>query len=298
MSQERLTTGIPGLDQYLGGGLIPGTTTAIVGASGVGKTQFALHFLNAGLAAEGRRGCNLDLTSRGDSQNHAQYASSIFNWKIKDYDPNEVFDPEEFFRKLDANEDVAGDYLQAFPYTGRRVTRRDLDEDQWRDWKIDLTRRLDSTIAYLYGNFAQGVRRVVVDGVEPVERQGDSIQFELLEYVDCQILKKDSSWVARDLFRQNYRRYESQIAQRAYNSADVGAVLSYTSRETSLEALIEKPLEEGDYFAQANTVIYLGKIRDGLKFRRAMYVFKHRGSACGDEIIPYVIDDAGIRVDE
>ena len=76
----------------------------------------------------------------------------------------------------------------------------------------------------------------------------------------------------------------------------MGSILSYTSRETSLDALIDKPLEEGDFFAQANTVIYLGKIRDGRKFRRAMYIFKHRGSACDDEIIFYEIDDAGLHI--
>ncbi|MBQ4202863.1 MAG: hypothetical protein II655_04090 [Thermoguttaceae bacterium] len=75
-------------------------------------------------------------------------------------------------------------------------------------------------------------------------------------------------------------------------------MLAYTSRETSLEALVDKPLEEGDFFAQANTVIYLGKIRDGLKFRRALYVFKHRGSACSDEIAFYEIDDSGLHIVE
>lgn len=294
----RLSTGIPGLDKYLGGGLIPGTTTAIVGSSGVGKTQFSLQFLNAGMAAEQRRGVILDLTSRGDSQNHFDYAKSLFNWDITTQNPAKVFDPNEFFAKAAAGERYSADYFQAFPYSGRRVTKRDLDEDEWREWKYDLASRLDSTIAFLYTNFAQGARRLVVDGIEPVERQGDSIQFEMLEYVDHQIMKKDAAWVARDLFRQNYRRYEEQIVANAYSSNDVGGIWSYTSRETSLEALIEKPLEEGDFFAQANTVIYLGKIRDGLKFRRALYIFKHRGSVCSDDIIPYEIDDAGIHVVE
>ncbi|MBQ9372123.1 MAG: recombinase RecA [Thermoguttaceae bacterium] len=294
----RFSTGIPGLDAKLGGGLIPGTTTAIVGATGVGKTQFSLQFLNAGLASEGRRGVILDLTSRGDSQNHVEYAKSLFNWTPTAQDATIPFSPEAFFEKIARGERYSGDYLQAFPYVGRRVTRRDLDEDQWRDWKADLTKRLDATIAFLYTNFAQGARRLVVDGIEPVERQGDSIQFELLEYVDRQIVKKDAAWVARDLFRQNYRAYEDQIAKTLYNSSDVASILSYTSRETSLEALIDKPLEEGDFFAQANTVIYLGKVRDGLKFRRAMYVLKHRGSACADEIIFYEIDDAGLHIVE
>ncbi len=295
---SRLSSGIPGLDKHLGGGLIPGTTTAVVGSSGVGKTQFSLQFLNGGVGVEKQRGVILDLTARGDSQNHADYARSIFNWDITEQDAARVFDPDAFFKALDAGERYSADYFQAFPYSGRRVTKRDLDEDEWREWKYDLTRRLDSTIAFLYTNFSQGARRLVVDGIEPVEHQGDSIQFELLEYVDQQIMKKEASWVARDLFRQNFGKYQAQIEAHAYSSDDLGAILSYTSRETSLEALIEKPLEEGDYFAQANTVIYLGKIRDGLKFRRAMYIFKHRGSACSDEIIPYEIDDRGLHVVE
>ncbi len=47
----RLSTGIDGLDDLLGGGLLPGTLTAVVGSTGIGKTQFGLQFANAGLAA-------------------------------------------------------------------------------------------------------------------------------------------------------------------------------------------------------------------------------------------------------
>jgi len=49
--------------------------------------------------------------------------------------------------------------------------------------------------------------------------------------------------------------------------------------------------------SNANTVIYMGRVRDGTKFRRALYVAKHRGSACTDEIIPYRIDDRGIHLE-
>ncbi|MCF0233416.1 MAG: recombinase RecA [Thermoguttaceae bacterium] len=293
----RVSTGVPGLDERLGGGLIPGATTVLVGGSGIGKTQFGLQFLNAGLsAAERRRGVLLDLTARGDSQNHAAYAKSLFDWDMTEQEKVEAFDPALFFSRLASGERVAPDYFHAFTHSGRRVTKRDLDEEDWREWKCNLTRRLDATIAFIYGNFTQGARRLLVDGVEPVERQGESIQFELLEYVDRQIVKKDAAWVARDLFRQNYRDYESQIAASLYSSADVATLLSYTSPENSLEALIERPLEEGDFFAQANTVICMGKIRDGLKFRRALYVLKHRGSACSDDVIFYEIDDAGLKI--
>jgi KaiC/GvpD/RAD55 family RecA-like ATPase len=295
---KRLSTGIPGLDEYLGGGLLPGTTTAIVAGTGLGKTQFSLQFLNAGCAAgeETQRGVILDLTARGDSQNHHNYAKALFDWTITTQSASQTFDPDDFFAKVASGERYSADYFQAFPYAGRRVTKRDLDDDEWREWKYDLTRRLDATIAFLYTNFSQGARRLLVDGIEPVDRQGDSIQFEMLEYVVHQIVKKEAPWVARDLFRQNFRKYQEQIEANAYPTDEIGAILSYTSPETQLEALVDKPLEEGDYFAQANTVIYLGKIRDGMKFRRALYISKHRGSVCSDEIIPYEIDDAGLRV--
>jgi len=47
---ERLPTGVPGLDEITGGGLIAGTTTLVVGMTGSGKTTMALQF-----ALEGAR---------------------------------------------------------------------------------------------------------------------------------------------------------------------------------------------------------------------------------------------------
>ncbi|MFM7072078.1 MAG: ATPase domain-containing protein, partial [Planctomycetota bacterium] len=77
--KTRLSTGVPGLDQLLGGGLIPGTLTVVVGATGIGKTQLGIQFAHAGGLqesgrGEGRRGVVFDMTARGDSQSHAEYA--------------------------------------------------------------------------------------------------------------------------------------------------------------------------------------------------------------------------------
>ena len=134
----------------------------------------------------------------------------------------------------------------------------------------------------------------VVDGIEPVERPSDSIQFELFDYVYHQILRKDAEWVARDLFREHYRRNAETVAHHVDDPAEIGCLLLITSSETTLDGLIERPLDEGDVLSNANTVIHLGKIREGTRFRRAMYVTKHRGSACTDEIIPYSIGDKGL----
>ena len=176
------------------------------------------------------------------------------------------------------------------------MTRGDLEFEAWHDWQAELSRRLSTTIAFFYGNFVQGVRRAVVDGIEPVDRPSESIQFELFEYIYHQILRKDAEWVARDLFREHYRANAEAIALHAYDPACIGCLILCTSRESSLDALIERPLDEGDVLSNANTVIAMGKVREGAKFLRAMYVAKHRGAACTDEIIPYRIGDAGIRL--
>jgi KaiC/GvpD/RAD55 family RecA-like ATPase len=286
----RLSSGIDGLDEHLGGGFLPGTLVAVVGSTGIGKTQFGLQFAQAGLTQEKRRGAIFDMCARGDSQNHADYARRMFDWPLVEVEPEQTFDLERFFER----QQPGGDYLHIFRQGGRRVTRADLDFDSWHDWQAELARRLTATIAFFYGNFVQGTRRVVVDGIEPVDRPSDSVQFELFEYIYHQILRKDAEWVARDLFRQHFRENAESIARHIYDPAKIGCMLLITSHETTLDGLIERPLDEGDVLSNANTIIHLGKIREGTKFRRAMYISKHRGSACAEEILPYHIEDRGI----
>jgi len=52
---HRTTTGLPGLDAMLDGGLWPGSATLVTGPSGSGKTIMGLHFIYGG-AAHGERG--------------------------------------------------------------------------------------------------------------------------------------------------------------------------------------------------------------------------------------------------
>ena len=118
----------------------------------------------------------------------------------------------------------------------------------------------------------------------------------LLPGVYHKILRKDPEWVARDLFRQHYRQHAEAVAAHVYDPGRIACMLPITSHESTLEALIERPLDEGDLLSNANTVLYLGKIREGTRFRRAIYVAKHRGCPCPDEIIPYEIDERGIRL--
>jgi len=290
---QRLSTGIDGLDEHLGGGLLPGTLAVVVGSTGIGKTQLGLQFARAGLAQEGQTGVFFDMSSRGDPQNHIDYARRMFDWSLRPADRAAPLDFDRFYEP----DQAPGDYLHIFEQSGRRVTRRDLDYDAYHDWQAELARRLSVSIAFFYGHFVRGVRRAVIDGIEPADRPSDSIQMNLFEYIYHQILRKDAEWVARDLFRQEYRAHAAAVAAHPYSPSSIGCVLLSTSHETTLDGLIERPLDEGDLLSNANTLIYLGKIREGTKFRRAMYIAKHRGSACTDEILPYRIDGQGLHLE-
>ena len=292
--QNRHSTGIARLDQMLGGGLLPGTLTVIVGATGIGKTQLGIQFANAGLDAEGRRGVVFDMSARGDSQSHAEYAQRIFDWEMSKVAGDQAIKLDSFYDPDRRH----GDYLHLFDYSGRRVTKRDLDFDQWQQWQAELNAKLRGAIAFVYGNCVQGVRRIVVDGVEPTDRPNESIQFNVFEYVYHQVIRKDPLWVARDLFRETYRRNASEAASHAYDAASVSCLLLYTSHDAMLDDMISRPLEEGDALANANTLIYLGKIRDNNRIERGLYIAKHRGSACDDQIARYQINDAGLQIED
>ncbi len=275
----------------LGGGLLPGTLTVVVGSTGIGKTQLGLQFANAGQAAEGRRGVVFDVAARGDSQNHAEYAKRMFDWALEPISSERHPDLKGFFER-----DSHGDYLHVFDYRGQRVTKRDLDWDEWRSWQVELNAKLRAAIAFLYGNFIQGKRRVVIDGIEPTDRPHESIQLNLCEYVYHQILRKDPEWVARDLLRESFRENAAAAKSATYDNDSIGCLLLYTSHESMLDDLISRPLDEGDALSNANTLIYMGKTRDGNRVGRGIHVAKHRGSQCSDEIVPYTIDDRGLHV--
>lgn len=293
MSQSRrLSTGIPGLDDLLGGGLLPGTMTVVLGATGIGKTQLGLQFAHAGRSQEGESGILFDMTSRGDAQNHADYARRMFNWELSVASPDGWDRCEAAWDRGTARRDA----IHLFRQTGRRVTTTDLTTEELQLWKAELNRKLQTAIGFFYGNFVHGVSRCVVDGIEPADRAADSFQVHLFEYIYHQILRKESDWVARDLFRAAYRANSAEVDARRYDHTQIGCLMLCTTHEVMLDDLIGRKIETGDLLSNANTILLMGKIRDGLKMGRALYVAKHRGSVCGEAIVPYEIAAEGLRL--
>ncbi len=285
----RQVFGIAELDRGLGGGLIPGTLTVVAGATGVGKTQLGLHWANAGSTAEGRRGVLCDLTSRGDSQNHSAYCERLFGWALQEYPltANPEFENAWNFTA------AIGDYFHPFDRAGRRVTQADLGADQWHQWKSDLARILRARPVFSI-NTSRGTRRVVFDGLEPADRFSESIQFEFFEYIYHQLLRKDDEWAAREWFRERFRANAEAVLHHRYDQSKIGCLYLYTTPQVMLEELMTQPIAQGDIFANANTIILMGRTRHDGRYGRALAIPKHRGSACSEEILPYRITDQGI----
>ncbi|WP_417392334.1 RAD55 family ATPase [Gimesia sp.] len=291
MADLRQSTGIPELDEMLAGGLLPGKLTVVLGATGIGKTQLGLQFAQAGLQQEGQTGVLFDMATRGDSQSHSDYAERLFQWKLREQLVEAAFDLDQIW---DAG--TRTDYQHLFRQSGRRVTRRDMELDEWKEWKLEFVKKLDAAIAFFYSNFVHGVRRAVIDGIEPTDRPSDSFQFHAFEYVYHQILRKEYDWVARDLFRAQFRSHQAQVEQHQYDFQQIGCLLLLTTHEVMLDDLIQRPIESGDVLSNANTIILMGKIREGNRMSRALHIAKHRGSAVDESLVPYEIQESGLKL--
>ncbi|MEM5804710.1 MAG: ATPase domain-containing protein [Candidatus Aenigmatarchaeota archaeon] len=78
---ERIPTGIKGLDRYIEGGLIKGSTTLLTGATGTGKTIFCAQFIMEGL----RRGEKCIFLTMEETVNDIFNDVNRFGWDLKKY---------------------------------------------------------------------------------------------------------------------------------------------------------------------------------------------------------------------
>ncbi len=284
--KQRVSTGWTWIDHHLGGGLIPGAMTLILGATGIGKSQLGISFSHQGKMEDGTPGIIFDMLSRGDSQNHQNYAKSLFNWSLKAYQPMVL---KDLWGKSDL-----GHYFQAFEDQGKKVHRSQLSDEDWHRWQVKIQQQVQKIAEFFYAHFIRGVKRVVVDGVEPVSDTSESAQHDLFEYLYHKVIQPEDEWLAREVLRQDYLSHSLLVRDHPYDSDLITTMFLQTTEETMIRDLIARKAYMGGLEANANTIILMGRSMDGDRLSRHLYIAKHRGSYANDQLIPFKITDSGL----
>ena len=288
----RVSTGLYRLDAMLGGGLLPGTLTVVYGATGIGKTHLGLGFAHHGVRADGAPGIVFDMNARGDSQQHHQYAGRLYDWPLGNWTHTVTpmahpFPPDEQMRAF---------YCGAFPWVGKlkgyQVSTPDGLEFDW-NWKSEYNHALYTARPFVYFHLAAGSRRVVVDGIEPMDVPADYVQPFLFDELYRKVIHRDSETLGMELCMPVWQ-YREFIDSHRYDHAAVTTLLLVTTEETQLEHLLARKVATGDIGAVANTIVVMGSERVGNRIARFLCVVKHRGSAMSDEIAEYRVTEQGL----
>jgi hypothetical protein len=292
---SRVSTGLAKLDAMLDGGLLPGTLAVVYGATGIGKTHLGLTFADQGRVADGARGVVLDMNGRGDSQQHDEYAARLFQWQLTPWTHvvmpmTDPYPPEEAMR---------ASYCNALGWVGRvRDFQVPTPDGGWEfdwNWKASYNHALYTVRPFLYFHFAAGSRRVVVDGVEPMDAPADSIQFYMFDELYRKTIHRDAETLGMEICLPVWKHREFIDAHR-YDHAAIATLLLVTTEETRMEDLLARKVATGDIGATANTILVMGSERVGHRLTRMLAVVKHRGSAMSDEIVEYRIGAAGLTL--
>jgi KaiC/GvpD/RAD55 family RecA-like ATPase len=290
----RVSTGSSRLDEMLGGGLLPGTLTVVYGATGIGKTHLGLGFCDHGARADGHRGIVFDMNARGDSQQHHAYAARLYGWDLRRW-THSVLPMAEPYPPADQ---MQAFYCDALPWVGKlrdyQVPAGDGLEFDW-NWKAQYNQALYTVRPFVYFHLAAGSRRIVVDGIEPMDVPGDYIQPYMFDDLYRRVIHRDSETLGMEICLPVWK-HRSFIDAHLYDHAAVTTLLLVTTEETQLEHLIARKVAAGDIGAVANTIVVMGSERVGNRLARMLCVVKHRGSAKSDEIAEYRVTERGFEL--
>jgi len=234
------------------------------------------------------------MNARGDSQQHHAYAARLHNWDLQRWTHTvlpmaEPYPPAEQMRAF---------YCDALPWVGKlrdyQVSTPDGLEFDW-NWKAQYNQALYTVRPFVYFHLAAGSRRIMVDGIEPMDVPGDYIQPYIFDDLYRKTIHRDSETLGMEICMPVWK-HRSFIDAHRYDHAAVTTLLLVTTEETQLEHLIARKVAAGDIGAVANTILVMGSERVGNRLARFLCVVKHRGSAKSDEIAEYRVTDRGFEL--
>lgn len=112
---ERVPSGIPGLDELIGGGFVKNSTVLIQGGTGSGKTLLCLQYLYKGATVYNEPGVYL---SFAESEPLIQQHGTLFGWDFKELAKEDKFkviryQPHEIVKIIDEGGGVIRDTVEA-----------------------------------------------------------------------------------------------------------------------------------------------------------------------------------------
>ncbi len=152
MANKRVTTGIKGLDEMLGGGFLPGSMVLVRGAPGTGKTSLAIQFLIHGAAKHNEPGLFISFE---------EFSSSLYRdaealgWNLKELEASGklhlVFtSPEVLLASMESPDSRLNRLI-----LDANIRRLALDSVSHFDRLTDDTQKL----RHVYTSVANGLRR-------------------------------------------------------------------------------------------------------------------------------------------
>jgi hypothetical protein len=189
-------------------------------------------------------------------------------------------------------------YCDALPWVGKlrdyQVATSDGLEFDW-NWKAQYNQALYTVRPFVYFHLGAGTRRIVVDGIEPMDVPGDYIQPYLFDDLYRKTIHRDSETLGMEICLPVWQ-HRAFIDAHRYDHAAVTTLLLVTTEETQLEHLIARKVAAGDIGAVANTIVVMGSERVGNRLGRFLCVVKHRGSAKSDDIVEYRVTERGFEL--
>jgi hypothetical protein len=190
-------------------------------------------------------------------------------------------------------------YCDALPWAGKlrdyQVPTPAGPELDWA-WKAEYNHALYTVRPFVYFHLAAGSRRIVVDGIEPMDVPADHLQPFVFDELYRKIIHRDSETLGMEICLPVWQ-HRTFIDAHRYDHRQVTTLLLVTTEETQLEHLIARKVATGDIGAVANTILVMGSERVGTRIGRFVCVVKHRGSGMSDEIVEYRVGERGIAVE-
>jgi len=196
------------------------------------------------------------------------------------------------------DEQMQAFYCDALPWVGKlrdyQVASPDGLEFDW-NWKAQYNQVLYTVRPFVYFHLAAGSRRIVVDGIEPMDVPGDYIQPYIFDDLYRKTIHRDSETLGMEICMPVWK-HRTFIDAHRYDHTTVTTLLLVTTEETQLEHLIARKVAAGDVGAVANTIVVMGSERVGNRLVRMLCVVKHRGSAKSDEIAEFRVTERGFEL--